>query len=124
MVAKKTTTKKRTVKRTVKRITKPKERSAASLARSAKRKVLNGKLAKTAGGLVKSDLKVNKRGRVVSKAKSDIAKKTMSKKMIIWGKIVAKYSEGKFKKGTPAYKRMKSAYRRVLAGEITLRELK
>merc|ERR1719265_1286179 len=45
----------------------------------AKARVFSGKKVKTSGGLKKSDLKVNKNGKVVSKASSDRAKKMFEK---------------------------------------------
>ncbi len=40
-----------------------------------RRQVWNGTAKKTAGGLTKKDLKINKRGRIVSKKMSDRAKR-------------------------------------------------
>merc|ERR1711920_572182 len=53
-----------------------------------KRKVWNGTMKFTAGGLTKSDLCLNRNGRVVSKKQHAIGKKL--KDIIKWGKAVQK----------------------------------
>merc|ERR1711924_546950 len=55
------------------------KKSKVARGRGAKARVYNGKMAKTSGGLAKGDLKKNKLGKVVSKAKSEAAKKRWAK---------------------------------------------
>lgn len=55
------------------------KRSTIAKGRGAKARVFSGAKVKTSGGLAKSQLKTNKRGKVVSKAASDRAKKTFVK---------------------------------------------
>jgi len=74
---------------------------------------------KTAGGLKKSDLKLNKNGEIVSKKNSARAKKTEPVQLKLWRDSVKKVSgepkyDGKFtllKKGTPFYKDVKALYK-------------
>merc|ERR1719324_1368533 len=55
------------------------KKSGVASGHGAKARVFSGKKAKTSGGLTKGDLKVNKNGKVVSKAASDRAKKMFEK---------------------------------------------
>ena len=80
-------------------------------ARLAKRHAFAGKIAKTATGLTKSDLVKNKNGKIVSKKKSLLGKKSpwiaavqkARKELKIKGFAVVK-------KGTPLYKKAKELY--------------
>merc|ERR1712216_974727 len=58
------------------------------IAKGKRRKVsvFNGTKTKTVGGLKKSDLKKNKNGKIVSKARSEASKKSKAgKKIAAWG---------------------------------------
>ncbi len=80
--------------------------------------VLHGNAEKTSGGLRKSDLKLNKRGEIVSKKSSTRAKKNEPEALKKWRKSVQKVSaeprfEGKFnvlKKGSVFYRAVKKDY--------------
>merc|ERR1719440_1797214 len=62
------------------------KKSVIAKGKRAKSSVWKGTKAKTSGGLSKAHLKKNKRGKVVSKAKSDAAKKGKgAKKIMAWG---------------------------------------
>merc|ERR1719169_273993 len=80
-------------------------------ARLAKRHAFAGKITKTATGLSKTDLVMNKNGRVVSKKKSSLGKKSP------WIAAVQKARKelkikgfAAIKKGTPLYKKAKELY--------------
>merc|ERR1712205_268656 len=66
-----------------------KSKSGVARGRGAKARVYGGSKNKTSGGLTKSDLKKNKLGRVVSKAKSESAKKNWAKSPLkAWSEAV------------------------------------
>merc|ERR1712224_8851 len=80
-------------------------------ARLAKRHAFAGKISKTKTGLSKTDLVMNKNGRVVSKKKSSLGKKSP------WIAAVQKARKelkikgfSAIKKGTPLYKKAKELY--------------
>lgn len=79
---------------------------------SMRRKVFKGSEHATKGGLTQGDLVKNKRGRIVSKARSEKAKKKTSPRLEAWRDAVAKakkalHLEGfqAIRKGTPLYEK-------------------
>lgn len=85
--------------------------------------VMHGTALKTAGGLKKSDLKLNSAGNIVSKKQSSRAKRVESPRLKLWRDSVKvayknpKYC-GKFvaiRKGTPFYKEIMKEYQKRLA---------
>ncbi|CAN0310075.1 unnamed protein product, partial [Phaeothamnion confervicola] len=83
---------------------------------------MHGSAKKTTGGKTKSDLKYNARGEIVSRKKSEHAKKHESEQMKLWRKAVKdtytlKKYEGKFVKlqiGNPFYKSVCRTYKGLL----------
>ena len=81
--------------------------------------VFHGTAKKTAGGLTKGDMMLNKQGEIVSKTNSARAKKTESPMMQMWRDSVQTVQQrpayvGKFnklKKGTPFYKAVMALYK-------------
>merc|ERR1712032_1281795 len=66
-----------------------KKKSTIARGKGAKARVFSGKKAKTTGGLTKEKLMMNKRGRVVSKARSAFARKQFaSSPLKQWGQAV------------------------------------
>ncbi|AAR26862.1 FirrV-1-A38 [Feldmannia irregularis virus a] len=85
--------------------------------------VFRGYAEKTAGGLTKKDLKLNKNGLIVSKKNSSRAKRTESPYMKAWREAVKvtyedpRFDTGEFhviKKGTPFYRAVKKEYAYIL----------
>merc|ERR1719375_1885234 len=81
----------------------------------AKSSVFRGTKEKTIGGLTKGDLIKNKYGKVVSKSKSEVAKKLKYKNIKPWIEAVAKARKAlglkgfvAVKKGTPLYTKTKA----------------
>merc|ERR1719327_698921 len=85
--------------------------------RFAKSVVLRGTKEKTAGGLKKSDLFMNKRGRIVSKKQSALSKKRFAQTVGPWMQAVKKARAAlkikgfvAIKKGSPLYIKAKEFY--------------
>merc|ERR1712013_227606 len=65
------------------------KKSVIATGKRGKSSVFRGTKAKTSGGLTKADLKKNKDGKVVSKRRSDNARKSKGgKKIAAWGNCV------------------------------------
>jgi hypothetical protein len=96
--------------------------STTTAPKKSRAKVLNGTIPSTSGGLRKSDLKRNKKGRIVSRVKSDAAKRNVSGQLKLWQKAVSQtYKKpayrGTFQKlkvGNVFYKHVCSAYKKLL----------
>merc|ERR1711988_1922190 len=85
--------------------------------RNAKSVVLRGNKEKTASGMTKADLMINKRGKVVSKKKSALAKKRFASSVGPWMQAVKKARAAlkvkgfvAIKKGSPLYIKAKEIY--------------
>merc|ERR1739841_195006 len=85
--------------------------------RYAKAVVMRGTKEKTASGLKKSDLFINKRGKIVSKKKSALAKKRFASSVGPWMQAVKKARAAlkvkgfvAIKKGSPRYIKAKEFY--------------
>jgi hypothetical protein len=82
---------------------------------------MHGTAKHTSGGLSKSDLKYNKAGVIVSKTKSEKAKRKAPVQIKLWRDAVKEYHKripGRIvmvKKGTTAYKIVKTIYKAKLA---------
>merc|ERR1719247_1733130 len=82
-------------------------------ARLAKRHAFFGKLAKTNSGLTKSDLVKNKAGKIVSKKRSAMAKKSPWLAAVKQARATLKIKGFcAIKKGTPLYKMAKELYKK------------
>merc|ERR1719220_1525767 len=64
------------------------KKSQVAKGKRAKASVFRGTKAKTSGGLTKDKLTKNKAGRIVSKARSAVAKKAYAKGIGLWNKAV------------------------------------
>merc|ERR1712171_11696 len=91
--------------------------SKVAKGRFAKSVVLRGNKEKTVGGLSKADLMINKRGRVVSKKQSALAKKRFASSVGPWMQAVKKARAAlklkgfvAIKKGSPLYIKAKEFY--------------
>merc|ERR1712087_61650 len=108
----------KTPSRKARRVSKKKVVKRVGRSGSTKRKVWNGTKKYTAGGLTKSDLCLNKVGRVVSKKQHAMGKK--AKYIIKWVKAVQKARKklgitgmvyiNRGEKGIPLYKEAKAIY--------------
>merc|ERR1739847_99739 len=85
--------------------------------RYAKAVVMRGNKEKTVGGMTKADLMINKRGKVVSKKQSALAKKRFSSSVGPWMQAVKKARAAlklkgfvAIKKGSPLYIKAKEIY--------------
>merc|ERR1712185_757638 len=85
--------------------------------RNAKSVVLRGTKEKTASGMTKADLMINKRGKVVSKKKCALAKKRFASSVGPWMQAVKKARAAlklkgfvAIKKGSPLYIKAKEFY--------------
>merc|ERR1712100_274878 len=96
-----------------------KEKTVSKIAKGklAKAVVLRGNKEKTVGGLTKSDLLKNKRGRIVSKKQSAQAKKRFAQTVGPWMQAVKKARTAlnlkgfvAIKKGSPLYVKAKEFY--------------
>merc|ERR1719424_2541480 len=82
-------------------------------ARLARRHAFAGKISKTATGLVKSDLMKNKAGRVVSRKRSAMSKKSPWLAAVKQARATLKIKGFcAIKKGTPLYKMAKELYKK------------
>merc|ERR1712138_367733 len=91
--------------------------SKVAKGRFAKSVVLRGNKEKTVGGLSKADLMINKRGKVVSKKQSALAKKRFASSVGPWMQAVKKARAAlklkgfvAIKKGSPLYIKAKEIY--------------
>merc|ERR1719191_1171719 len=92
--------------------------SKVATGKFAKSVVLRGNKEKTSGGLTKSDLTRNKRGKIVSKKQSALAKKRFSQTIGPWMQAVKKARAAlkikgfvAIKKGSPLYIKAKEFYK-------------
>merc|ERR1719248_164445 len=99
------------------RAMKKKAVSKIAKGKMAKAVVLRGNKEKTAGGLTKSDLIKNKNGKIVSKKKSQLAKKRFASSVGPWMQAVKKARAAlkvkgfvAIKKGSPLYIKAKEFY--------------
>ena len=88
------------------------------LTMGSRRQVFNGTAKKTSGGLTKSDLMMNKAGRIVSKAKHASAKKEM--RLLKHGYGTQKGKFGFVKVGSKSRKSSKSKSRKMKGGMMPL----
>merc|ERR1712036_180471 len=91
--------------------------SKIATGRYAKSVVMRGTKEKTVGGLKKSDLIINKRGKIVSKKQSALAKKRFASSVGPWMQAVKKARAAlkvkgfvAIKKGSPLYIKAKEFY--------------
>merc|ERR1712219_88138 len=96
---------------------KKKKASKIAQGRYAKAVVLRGNKEKTSGGLTKSDLTLNKAGKIVSKKKSALAKKRFASSVGPWMQAVKKARAAlkikgfvAIKKGSPLYIKAKEFF--------------
>lgn len=84
--------------------------------------VMHGTAKKTSGGLLKKDLMYNKSGAIVSKRKSNIAKKSENGLLKLWRKSVKEVSSSKqyqdkfvkAKRGSAFHKKVFAVYERLV----------